>query len=317
MIDYPDANRLMAGELGDWLAEQVDVRADAVARSNDRLFKAGMVLLPLAAFLFILVPVDLDIKVWLTAIAGGLAWAWSQQPKREAKKQVKTGINQSIADSLGMTYEHDCDGSDAFETCRGYRLFPSHDRSSFEDLWVGEAGGRRFMLHEVHLEELRGSGKHRRWVSVFRGAIIEIGFDDRFHGTTLLVRDGKFSGIFGGAKDSVKFDGEVLDRTQMVSPEFEDEFDVYTTDRTEANYLVHPEYIERLVAIERALSGSNMTAMLKGGSLIIAIATGDMFESGSLDHKDDEANLERTIGQFARLHDMALTLNGVRPDRAA
>ena len=317
MIEYPDADRLMAGELGEWLQGQRQVRQDAIAQSHDRLFKSGLVLLPLAAFLFILAPLPLEPKFWITAIAAGGAWAWSQVPKHKAKKQVKTGINEAIADALGLAYRHDCEGSEAFGKARDYSMLPSHDRASFEDMWAGEAAGHSLLLHEAHLEERRGSGKNRRWVTVFRGVILSIGFDQPFHGTTLLAPDGAFSKFFGGAKDSIKIDGQVLDRAQMVSPEFEDRFDIYTTDQTEARWLMHPEYIERVMALEHALGGKHSAVLFTGGSMVMAIKSSNMFESGSLDHNEDAFLVRETIGQFAKLADLALALNRLKPDALA
>lgn len=317
MIEYPDADRLMAGELGIWLSEQVQVRELAIEKSNSRVFKAGLALLPLAAFLWILAPIDFQAKFFLTMIAFGGAWVWTQGPKREARKQVKTGINEAIASALGLAYSHDCDGSEAFEKSRRFRLLPSYDRASFEDLWSGETAGHPFELHETHLEERRGSGKHRRWVTVFRGAILSVGFKQSFHGTTLLARDGQFSKFFGGAKDSVKLDGVVLDRADMVSPEFEDRYDVYTSDQTEARWMIHPEYIERLLAVEQAFGGRDSAVLFTGGKMVLALPGADLFESGSLDPAEDRVRIAETITQFARLADLALTLNRIRPGAAA
>lgn len=313
MIEYPDADRLMAGELGTWLEGQAQVRADAVAQSWDRIFKAGMVLLPLAAFLIILVPIELAPKLWLSGLAFAGAWAWSQVPKSKAKKQVKTGINEAIADALGLAYRHDCDATEAFEIAREFQLLPKHQKRDFEDLWEGETAGHAFSLHEAHLQERRGSGKNRRWVTVFRGAIVSIGFERPFHGTTLLAKDGQFSKLFGGAKDSVKLDGRVLQRADMVSPEFEDRFDVYTTDPTEARWLIHPEYIERLLKLEALFRGKGSAVVFTGGTMILALESGNMFESGSLDPQADRAMVAQTIRQFAGIADMALTMNRIRP----
>ncbi|MBY6014768.1 DUF3137 domain-containing protein [Qipengyuania gaetbuli] len=315
MIEYPDADRLMAGELGEWLDGQRTTRRLAIEKSNNRIFNIAIVLLPLLGVLWVFgfSPFDIPIFVWV--VAGGLAWAWTQKPKFDAKKQVKSGINEAIAKSLGLEYCHDCEGSEAFEQTRAFRMLPSHDRSSFEDMWSGHAGSHPFLLHEAHLEERRGSGKNQRWVTVFRGAILSIGFEERFHGTTLLAPDGQFSKFFGGAKDTIKVEGAILDRAQMVSPEFEDRYDVYSTDQTEARWMMHPEYIERLLAMESAFGGRDSSVLFTGGTMVMAINGGDMFESGSLDHHEDAHLVRETIRQFAQLADAALALNRIRSDQ--
>ena len=155
MAEYPDAARLMAGPLGQWLHSQIAVREDARQRANNRVWKVAMVLLPAMAFAIILLPVE-AIRVFQFGLFGGVAgWYWSQGPKREAVKQVKTGINEAIADALGMTYEHDVEHSHGFDRAESFSMMPNHDRSSFEDLWSGTYAGHPFALHEAHLEERR------------------------------------------------------------------------------------------------------------------------------------------------------------------
>lgn len=51
----------------------------------------------------------------------------------------------------------------------------------------------------------------------------------------------------------------------MVHPDFEDAFTVFTTDQTEARYLVHPTYIERLIALENAFQGKDIKTLFKDG----------------------------------------------------
>ena len=92
---------------------------------------------------------------------------------------------------------------------------------------------------------------------MFRGTILTVGFNRDFHGTTLVTRAKRHKSFFGlgGRKETINVDGAQLDYVDMVHPQFEDAFDVYSTDQVEARYIVHPLYIERLIAIETAFSG--------------------------------------------------------------
>lgn len=318
MIEYPTANELMAGPLGGWLGEQVAVREEARRRSSGRLFRVLLFLLPALTMFAILVPVDLEAKFALAFVTIGLGYGWSQGPKRQAVKAVKSGINQAVAAALGLTYRHDCAEGEEFALAYSHGLLPGYDRKRLEDLWQGAVAGHAFSLHEAHLEERRGSGKNRRWVTVFRGSIMRIGFAQSFHGTTIVARAGRFRTFFGGVRDSIEAGGMTLDAAEMVHPEFEDAFDVYTTDQTEARWLVHPEYIERLIGIEQAFGGEDIAAVFTGGAMVIALKSGNLFESGSIDPAEDRAKLETTIGQFQRLADLALRLNtNARVERSA
>lgn len=312
MIEKPDVDELMAGPLGQWLAQQAVVRAEARRKSNRRFMIASVVAVPVMA-LFWLAQMfgdwNEELKMFLSfaGLAGGGGWAYA--PRAKAIKETKEGINRAIAESLGLTYLHDCDASPGFELAKRYAMLPNYDRSNFEDLWSGDLGGRAFSVHEAHLEERRGSGKNQRWVTVFRGAILTIAFDRQFHGTTLVERNKKHRKLFGGEKDAITLDGHRLDCADMVHPDFEDVFSVWTDDQVESRYLVHPQYCERLVAVESAFGGQNIRTLFKGGELAIAIESGNMFESGSLDASEDRARVETCVAQFMSLVELAASLN--------
>src|SRR5688500_3200079 len=226
MIERPDVDTLLAGPLGEWLARQAVVREDAKRKSNRRFVIAGIVAAPILGLLWLgqLIGLNEELKIFASFIGLGGGGVWAYAPRAKAIKETKRGINQAIAASLGLTYSDEFEPGHGFELAKTYQMVPSHDRSSFEDLWSGDLGGRAFTLHEAHLEEQRGSGKNRRWVTVFRGAILTIEFDRQFHGTTLVERNKKHRKLFGGEKDSVTFEGHRLDCADMVHPEFEDAF---------------------------------------------------------------------------------------------
>jgi hypothetical protein len=67
--------------------------------------------------------------------------------------------------------------------------------------------------------------------------------------------------------------------------------------------------MERIVGIETAFAGEDIRALFHEGDLLIALKTGDLFESGSLDSGDDRTLLERTITQFGSLVELAAKMN--------
>lgn len=309
MIKRPDVDALMAGELGQWLQGQIAVREQAKKDTANRRYLVIGALLCASVFAIIAFGPDLITLLWFCGIAGIAGFAWAEMPKKKAIKQVKDGINTAIADALGIAYEQDCKADEAFVLTKFCKLVPSHDRAHFEDKWSGDFGDVPFSLHEAKLEERRGSGKNKRWVTVFRGLIMAVGYNRRFHGTTLLVRDNEHRGFFGGKKDHITVSGTRLDYAEMVHPDFEDAFDIYTSDQVEARHLIDPVYVERLIALERAYSGKDIGTIFHEGSLIVALKTDDLFESGSINASDDRARLEQTLDQFARLADLAAALN--------
>ena len=303
----------MAGELGQWLESQGEARELAKAKSSSRRWTAAIVLVPLLVFVAIAFQWDFQAIIWVAVFLGGAAWLWSEWPKTKAKKVVKVGINEGIAGALGLSYSHEAEADRAFALAKACRLVPRHDKASFEDRWTGAFGEIPFTLYEAHLEERRGSGKNRRWVTVFRGIVMSVGYRERFHGTTLLVRDNAFRKFWGGKKDCIEVDGMQLDYAAMSHPEFEDVFDIYTSDQVEARTLIDPLYVERLIALERSYRGEDVGTIFNEGQLVVALKTGNMFESGHIEASEDRRMVERTVDQFARLADLARTLNEREP----
>ncbi|MBH5322854.1 DUF3137 domain-containing protein [Aurantiacibacter sediminis] len=313
MIERPDVDALLAGELGQWLEEQKAVREEAKKKTWNRRFIALAIVLPFLVFIWITFRPDAGIMIWATFLLGGIGIAWAQAPVFKAIKDVKVGINDAIADTLGLAYSHDCKPGMPVELAKACKLLPRHNRSHFEDEWSGDIGGIPFMLQEAKLQERRGSGKNRRWVTVFQGVVMSIGYKRRFHGTTLLVRDNAHRTFFGGKRDSIKIAGMELDYADMTHPDFEDRFDIYTTDQVEARHLIDPLYVERLIALERSYRGEGVATIFHEGSLVVTLKTGNMFESGSIDADDDRRLIQRTVDQFARISDLAKELNSREP----
>ena len=309
MIERPDPDALLAGPLGTWLAAQNDARAEAKAKARQRriwgLIAAGAV----AVVVLLFSRGDFGLALQLAFFTGAGGFGWAELAKRPVINRIKGGINGAIAEALGLKFSADVTPGETFERAKTFAMLPSYDNSSFEDLWWGTVADRPFTLHEARLTEQRGSGKNRRTVTVFSGSILSIGFARKFLGTTLVAPQGQFSKFFGGEKEEAEVGGVRLGRCDMVDPTFEDRFTVWSDDAVDSRYLVHPEYISRLVAVEQAFAGEKIRALFREGELLIVLESGNLFESGSLDSDQDRALLERSIAQFGSLADLATKLN--------
>lgn len=308
MIEKPDATALMAGPLGEWLAAQAAARGDAKAKARKYTFYGivGAVVLGTLALV-------ITQSVQATAIAAGISFAigggLAQVARKKVTDQIKGEINGAIAKALGLDFNVNVTPGESFTRAKTYGLLPTHDDDHFEDLWWGVLGGRPFTLHEAKLTEEQGSGDSRRTVTVFEGSILQIGFARRFNGVTLLERQGNRTGFWGGEREKIKVGGLELTRCDMADPTFEDRFTVWSNDAVEGRYLVHPNYMERLVAVEQAFSGDKLRALFLDGDLTIVLESGNLFESGSLEAGQDQALLARTIDQFATVAELATRLN--------
>ncbi|NCP13869.1 MAG: DUF3137 domain-containing protein [Sphingomonadales bacterium] len=302
---------LMQGGLESWLAGQADMREGARKQAASRWAWGVALALPVLAFLWFGPVIAVELRLFASIAAGVLIAWWGYRPIDAARRAIKIGINSAIAAHFGVSYSHEAEPGAEFAAARDYGLVPGFDRSRFEDRWHGALKGHDFNLYEAHLEDQRGSGKDRRWVTVFRGPVIHMGFGRRFHSTTLLERAGKhrkWMGL-GGASDHVIFKGHRLDRVDQVHPAFGDVYALYSDDQVEARVLVHPTYVEHLLRIESAFEAQELRALFARGDVIIAIEADNMFESGGMNAAADRDNAARAARQFGALAGLALAIN--------
>ena len=154
MIERPDVDSLLAGPLGQWLEQQALVRAEAKAKSNRRFLIAAAIGVP--AVLLSLAFLEGWVEfVAFAALAAGAAWGYA--PRAKAIKETKRGINQAIAEALGLSFADDCEPSHGFALAKTYQMLPSHDRDSFEDMfsvWTDDQVEARYLVHPRYIERL-------------------------------------------------------------------------------------------------------------------------------------------------------------------
>lgn len=304
MIALPEVDTLMAGGLSQWLDGQTQLRAETRTKFYTIMTIAFgcafgvMAITWLANFPFGLGGV-------LAVAVVGLLGAWANSVRQKVINSLKTEMNGALARAMHIDYSVDAFTGTEFERADTY-LLPSFDDSEFQDQWHGNIDGTDFLLYEAKLTEIRGSGKDRRRVDVFKGIILRFQFARPFMGTTLVKREGFKFTLFG---DSKTFDGHKLERIKMVDPRFEDAFDIYGNDPVEARYLVHPAYCERLLELEQQFNGEQLRAVFIEGDMVVAVETGDMFESATLNPKEDRERLGKTIEQFASIVKLVTLLN--------
>ncbi len=145
----------------------------------------------------------------------------------------------------------------------------NNTRMSFEDQISGGAHGAEFQSTEIHIE--RKSDK--KWVTVMRGQVMSMSFPRKFLGKTAVLRDKK---MFQSKKR-----GD-MKRVGLVDPVFEKIFEAYGTDQVEARYLLTPTFMQRLVDLEKSVSGKNIRFGFIGGRLLIVVETPNQFEAGNM-----------------------------------
>lgn len=267
---------------------------------------ASMVLMPFTMFLdFLLLRWQSghdDSAAGLTFVVAAGIWWWITQPKRQYAKAYKADIMPQIAKLFGDLF-YDPDGKIAMEAMKPFKIIPNHTRYKSEDYFTGTYHDTLIRFAEIHLEERRQSGKNSRYVTVFKGLAIMITLpQEKFAGHTILKANGHALAQWFEEKSSG------LKRADLVDPEFEKQFDVFTNDQVEARYLIHPVMIEKLKALRDSYEAKGvMAAYLKDTLLILMASNKNHFEPPdikvpSTDHEELLA-MKQEVGHVLSLVD--------------
>jgi hypothetical protein len=262
--------------------------------------------------------VPLLLAVFVAVGVAGAIMTFGAKDMRALSKELKGGLNTRIAEAFGLRYALSPVSAPRFEAFREHGLIPNSDRRSFEDHFAGEAHGAEFELYEAELKQRRRSKNRTYYVTVFRGVLIRIAFPRTVEGVTLITRDkGIFNALESFGKKTFGSAGRKLERIGLVDPKFEKLFEVYGTDQVMARYLLTPTFMERLLDLERLLSGKNSRAVFDEalapedgrGELLIAAETGNNFEPGSLFKPlTDRARVESLYAEIKLIDDIIATL---------
>lgn len=239
----------------------------------------------------------------LTALALGGLYAWVTSPKRQYTKAYKENILPEIAKLFG-DFVYELKGQISFAKMWDSKIMPTHDRYSSEDYFRGQYKGVGIEFSEIHLETERQNSKGRKsYHTVFKGLAILLDMKSKkFYGHTTLQRDrGKISEWFKEKSSKMK-------RANLVDPEFEKIFDVYTNDQVEARYLIDPLMIDRLKGLQEEYGGNGLTAAFYENKMLVLIQSAhNYFEPADISvPAADPASIltmKREIGEILSLID--------------
>jgi hypothetical protein len=284
------------------LAAREDDRVKAVARQRN--FSIGGVLLAIAIFagFGFLMPEDGFIFGGFLGVFAAIGlFAWGSMALNKLGKETKLMLVQPVTAEFGMSYELTPAQPQEIHSFRSLGLVPSWDRSKYEDRITGARNETPFEFFEAHLEEKRtttdGKGRTRTtWVTVFRGQCLVVKFHKQFNGVTKVFRDKgvfNFLGKLGQGK---------AQKVKLEDPVFEKAFEVYSTDQIEARFLLTPDFMERLVGLERAFKGKQVRCAFSGGEMYLACEGANLLEVGSMYRRmDDLGRVREMLIDFAAI----------------
>lgn len=204
----------------------------------------------------------------LLSIIGAACIRWVFKELKAWGDQLRRDLYRQIFDRLGYRYTADSSLAlmDDVHQCG---ILKDYDERHVEDRVQGAIGKTQFDLSDCKLirkYKRRNAGEGRE--AVFHGLIGSFTFPKPFHGQTVILVDrGAIPNRLAGFLRDDK-------RVVLENAEFEDLFEVFSTDQVEARYLLNPVFMERLIALRRRFRAP-LQAAFRDGKLYIAVDLGE------------------------------------------
>lgn len=283
------------------LAAREDDRKKAVKRQQQFGIFGGLAALAGVGIGFLIGQFDgLMFGGFIGAMAGFGIFAWGSMALDKLGKETKLMLIEPVAKQFALGFEVAPTIPQEIMTFRSLGLVPRWDRAKYEDRLTGTRSDAPFEFFEAHLEEKRtttdSKGRTRTtWVTVFRGQCIVAHFPKPFQGVTKVFRD---MGMFNAFMKM----GNKEPRVKLEDPVFEKAFEVFGTDQIEARFLLTPDFMERLVNLEKTFKGKQLRCAFAGGEMLLCVEGKNLLEPGSMYRKmDDLGRVREVLQDFAAI----------------
>jgi len=203
----------------------------------------------------------------LALLLTGMAVLFPYSAIRQFGLDIKKNLYEEVFKFCKFDYYPE--GSQRIFDYEPFNLTPNYQPSisTTEDLVMGQYKTVSFRLEELDLNIETGSGRRRRKVKTFRGVVIMMKFNKEFSGRTIVKHDLGMIGNFSRklAENRLKD----MEKVALEDPEFEKIFEVYSTDQTEARYLLTTSFMERLKNLSNFFSAKKIEASFYNDALLL------------------------------------------------
>jgi len=308
-----DLRTLYDSELAPTLVEIQEAREDVKRRA----LNLSMILFLVLAILFYGFTHSILLLAVAAALAAVVALIYYSVGKKKQTNRFKDFVIQKVLNLVApeMTYDReDYVSKEQFKKSGIYTAsLSSYDG---EDCFSGKFEGIDLIFSEVHAQEKVSSsngkgGRTTSYRTIFKGVFFIADFHKDFRSSTLVIpmaAERVFGRSIGRLMKKLNFSHRGL-LTRMECPEFEKMFAVYAQDAIEARYILTPNIMERMIAIQRRFPG-NVAFAFHDSEIYIAIPlNADFFEpSRQLDFACVTALYEQLRLFLDLVHDLNLTL---------
>ena len=235
----------------------------------------GLVLL--GGYIFWLARDSAEFQWWLIAGLAGAGYTLTAWMTKDYRRRFKKKIFAKLVERIDPTLRYDPDRKISSVLFDASGLFP-RDYTLYQgnDLIEGAIGDTPISFCDLNVQKEYRDAKGRKNRSiVFAGTFVVTEFHKHFNGFVRVVPDfaERYFGVTGRWLQG--WDKEVV---RMDSPRFEKLFKVYAKDSVEAHYLLTPNIMERIVALQER-ADAPIYLSFRYEKLFIAVAHGeDRFE---------------------------------------
>lgn len=192
-------------------------------------------------------------------IAGIVIIIITKRKRREYRAEYKSKVVTEIVKMVDDSWNYQPDGRIGEHEYRASDLFrQSVDRYTGDDLISGKIDKTDFRCSEIHSEyktyTTDDDGKRKEeWHTIFKGLFFHADFNKHFTARTYVVPE-----VRGGLKlfSSVGGMSRRGDRVKLEDPEFEKNYEVFSTDQIESRYILTPAIMQAMTAIKKELNTS-------------------------------------------------------------
>ena len=188
------------------------------------------------------------------------------------RKRYKEQILPVIANKLG--YHYTPKGEVAWPLLKKPEmLFGTFDKSEHEDGFTGTFEGKDIAFEEVRISWRGAKGR----VTIFSGLLIAMQLEKNVDVPIAVLRNN--ATLHGEWKSEVRNE---MEQIFLEDPEFEEFFDVYSTDQVKSRSILTPRFMESLKNISTFYEGESISAYLHDKMIFITVnMENDMFEPSS------------------------------------
>ncbi len=207
------------------------------------------------------------------------------------RAQTKATFLNKIAAAMDLHYGRH--GVFPLEDITHHKIIPPHDRQQIEDGFSGTINGVEIAFEEVILSDrIRTQDNQERDEISFWGLLIKIRIGKTLDAHTVVLPRNAAITFFRTMFSS-------FERVKLVSPKFEEIFDVMSTSQVESRYVLDPAFMERFMEAGNLLGSRWIEASFHGQEIALAVQRNrPMFEIGWLFKPLTDKSLEGVIAEL-------------------